>query len=188
MDTRETKIKILEATIDTFNEKGLKFTMDDIAHDVGMSKKTIYMVFNDKRDLFNNMVDYCFDSIKEAEQRILADDSLSTVDKIRQILGVMPDRYKGIDLRKLYILKDKYPDVFAHVAVRLENDWEPTINLLKEGIKEGSIRPINIPIFKVMLEAAIEQFFQRDVLMENRMTYNEGLAEVVSILVDGIVK
>ncbi len=74
------------------------------------------------------------------------------------------------------------------MAVRLENDWEPTINLLKEGIKEGSIRPINIPIFKVMLEAAIEQFFQRDVLMENRMTYNEGLAEVVSILVDGIVK
>mgnify|MGYP000516614089 CR=1 FL=1 len=35
---------ILEGTIKAFNEKGLKFTMDDVAKILGMSKKTIYTV------------------------------------------------------------------------------------------------------------------------------------------------
>ena len=34
---------ILEGTIKAFNEKGLKFTMDDVAKILGMSKKTIYL-------------------------------------------------------------------------------------------------------------------------------------------------
>ena len=48
------------------------------------------------------------------------------------------------------------------------------------------IRPVKIPIVKLMLEAALEQFFQRDILIRNKMTYAEALEEVVSILVDGI--
>lgn len=37
-----------------------------------------------------------------------------------------------------------------------------------------------------MLEAALEQFFQRDVLISNGISYQEGLDEVVSIIVRGI--
>ena len=63
MDNKE---KILEATIKVFNRKGLKFTMDDIASELSMSKKTIYTVFRDKESMFFAMVDYCFDKIKES--------------------------------------------------------------------------------------------------------------------------
>ena len=42
------KEKILEATIKVFNRKGLKFTMDDIASELSMSKKTIYTVLREK--------------------------------------------------------------------------------------------------------------------------------------------
>ena len=69
---------ILEGTIKAFNEKGLKFTMDDVAKILGMSKKTIYTVFRDKESMFLAMVDYMFDSIKESEQQIVEDDALST--------------------------------------------------------------------------------------------------------------
>ena len=67
---------ILEGTIKAFNEKGLKFTMDDVAKILGMSKKTIYTVFRDKESMFLAMVDYMFDSIKESEQQIVEDDAL----------------------------------------------------------------------------------------------------------------
>ena len=53
----ELKETILEGTLKAFNEKGLKFTMDDIAEKLGMSKKTIYTVFEDKESLFLDMVD-----------------------------------------------------------------------------------------------------------------------------------
>ena len=182
------KEKILEATIKVFNRKGLKFTMDDIASELSMSKKTIYTVFRDKESMFFAMVDYCFDKIKESESEILNDDSLSTVEKIRGVLAVLPSGYKDVDFRQLYTLKDKYPNTYSRVEERLETGWEKTIALINQGIAEGSIRPVNVNLLKSMLEATIEQFFQRDILIRNQISYAEALEEVVNILVDGIVK
>lgn len=181
------KEKILEATIKVFNEKGLKFTMDDIAKELSMSKKTIYTVFSDKNSLFGEMVDYCFDRIKESEDAILKDGNLSTVEKIKRILGVLPESYADIDFRQLYLLKDKYPDIYRKVEERLESGWEGTITLLNQGMKEGVIRPVNVILIKTMLEATLEQFFQRDILIVNQISYKDALDEVVSIIVDGIV-
>lgn len=52
---------------------------------------------------------------------------------------------------------------------------------------EGVIRKVSIPIVKMMLEATVEQFFQRDILIQSGLSYLEALDEVVSILVNGIV-
>ena len=52
---------------------------------------------------------------------------------------------------------------------------------------EGVVRKVSIPIVKMMLEATVEQFFQRDILIQSRLSYLEALDEVVSILVNGIV-
>ena len=60
---------ILEGTIKAFNEKGLKFTMDDVAKILGMSKKTIYTVFRDKESMFLAMVDYMFDPLRRVNSR-----------------------------------------------------------------------------------------------------------------------
>ena len=176
----------MEGTIQAYCEKGLKFTMDDVAKVLGMSKKTIYTVFRDKESLFLTMVDYMFDSIKESEQRVLADDNLSTVEKLRQMLGVLPDGYKDLDFRQLYLLKDKYPTIYKQVEKRLETGWETTIGLIEQGMEEGVIRRVQIPIVKIMLEASLEQFFQRDILIQNQIAYKDALQEVVDILVDGI--
>ena len=183
MELRDT---ILEGTIRAFNEKGLKFTMDDVAKTLGMSKKTIYTVFRDKESLFLTMVDYMFDSIKESERIILEDDNLSTIEKVRKILGVMPESYKDVDFRQLYLLKDKYPSIYKQVEKRLETGWETTIALLERGMEEGLIRKVDIPIVKMMLEASLEQFFQRDILIQNQISYMDALDEVVGIITDGI--
>ena len=37
-------------------------------------------------------------------------------------------------------------------------------------------------------EATLEQFFQRNILLQNKISYQEALDEVVEILVDGISK
>ena len=183
MELRET---ILEGTIVVFNQKGLKFTMDDVAKVLSMSKKTIYTVFDDKESLFLTMVDYIFDKIKDSERQVLEDESLDTLEKIRRILGVMPEGYREIDLRQLYALRDKFPHIYVRVEQRLENGWESTIALISQGVEEGVIRPVSIPLVKMMMEASLEQFFQRDILIQNQMNYVDALEQVVDILVNGI--
>lgn len=187
-ETLELKNTILEGTILVFNEKGMKFTMEDLAKKLGMSKKTIYTVFREKNELLLAMVDYLFDSIKKSEERVLENKNINTVEKIRTVLGVLPEGYKEIDFRQLYQLKDKYPGIYQQVEKRLETGWEKTIELMEQGIREGVIREVRIPIVKMMLEASLEQFFQRDILVRNHVSYQEALNEVVEIIVDGITK
>ena len=183
MELRES---ILQGTIRVFNQKGLKFTMDDIANALGISKKTIYTVFQNKEELFLDMVDYLFDNIKISERQVLENPELDTLTKLRRLLGVLPETYQEIDFKQLYLLKDKYPKIYDQVEKRLETGWEATIALLEQGMAEGVIRRIEIPIFKLMMEAALEQFFQRDILIRHQISYQSALDEVVSILVDGI--
>ena len=96
----------------------------------------------------------------------------------------MPESYKEIDFGQLYLLKDKYPDIYRKVEKRLESGWETTLGLLEQGMNEGVIR--HVTVFKMMMEASLEQFFQRDILVRADMTYAQGLNEVVSILLNGI--
>lgn len=183
----ESKIKILEATTKVFNNKGMKFTMDDIAKELSMSKKTIYTIFHDKEEILYEMVDYAFGKIKESEEEVINNSSLSTIDKLRMILGVLPESYKSVDFRQLFVLKDKYPDIYAKIESHLETGWENTISLMEQGVKEGVIRPFSIVIFKATFEAAIEQFFGRNILIANNIEYLDALNELVEIMVDGIV-
>ena len=93
---------------------------------------------------------------------------------------------KSYTVNTLGYLKEKYPKIYRRVEERLESGWENTIALIEQGIAEGVVRLVNIAIYKVMLEATIEQFFQRDVLVSNQISYADALDEVVGILVDGI--
>lgn len=183
---KEVKTEIMEACIKVFNEKGLKFTMDDIAKTCHISKKTMYVYFTDKETLFLEMVDYIFDKIKDAERAVLEDETLSTVEKIRKVLCVLPEGYQEIDFTQLYTLREKYTSSYHQVEERLETGWENVIALIEKGIEEGVIRPVNIQIVKMMLEASLEQFFQRDILVRNKLSYKKALDEVVDIIVKGI--
>lgn len=187
MTESELQQEIIKKASLLFNQDGLKFTMDDLARELHISKKTIYKIIPDKKSLFNMMVDDIFDSIKEEERNSLEDESSSTLEKLRRTLGAMPEEYYNINFQNLNVLKEKYPKIYAHVEQRLETGWEQTIELLEKAMEEGLIRRISIPIFKTMFQATIEQFFQRDVLIENQIPYQEALQEVVSIMIDGIV-
>ncbi|MBR0516217.1 MAG: TetR/AcrR family transcriptional regulator [Eubacterium sp.] len=180
------KIAIYNAVIKLFGKKGIKFTMDDLAKELRMSKKTLYVYFKDKETLLLSTVDYIFDGIKEEEYKVSEDTSLSTVEKLEKIMGVMPDSYKDINFAGLYMLKDKYPKIYKKVGKRLESGWEVTIALLEKGMQEGNIRRIPVPIFKTMFEATLEQFFQQNILIKNKLSYGKALQEVISILLYGV--
>lgn len=182
----ETQKKILETVIVEYKAKGLKFTMDDIAKELHMSKKTIYKIYHDKEEMLDSMVDYVFNSIKESEHAILNDDDLTTAQKVSKILIALPDSYQNVDFRLMFQLKDKYPRVYVKINERLESDWEETIALIEQGIEEGSIRPISIPTLKVIFEATIEKFLSSDILIKYNMEYQSALNNMIDILMNGI--
>lgn len=184
----ETKMKIVEGGVKLFKDHGLKFTMDELANDIKMSKKTIYVMFRDKEALLYYMVDYFFNDVQKEEEKILADDSLDTVEKFRRILGAYPDIYSSYDFTKVFRFKDKYKRVYDHVGERLENGWEITFQVLDQGIKEGVFRNINHTVFKMAYSSAIERFLTSPQLNDEKISYADALNELVDIMVFGVRK
>lgn len=182
----ELKERIIEATIDEFNDKSLKFTMDDLARRLEISKKTIYTIFPDKETLFFETVDYCFAAIKVSEQEILEDNTLDLVEKIKRILIVLPNRYKHIDWRQVHVIKEKYPRIYKKIEQRIETEWDTTIALLEEGIRLGLIKQISIPILKLIVEGAIQSFLGSTELIACGIAYDEALDKMMDILMEGI--
>ncbi len=180
------KEKILQGTMNVFRQKGIKFTMDDLAADLGMSKKTIYTVFSDKESLLIELVDYVFDTIKESESVVMADTTLDTTDKLRRILSVMPETYMGMDFGQLHMIRGKYPKAYERIEQRLESGWEQTIELIDQGVAEGVFRPVNKLVFQLTFEAALERFLTGDELMENKVKYLDALQDLANLLVDGV--
>ena len=88
------KKRIIEGALSVVERQGIKFTMDDIAKKLSISKKTIYTVTKNKNTLINEMVKYSFERIKTSEQEVLQNETLSTLDKLIQLLSVLPEGYK----------------------------------------------------------------------------------------------
>jgi len=180
--------RILEGALKVFREKGPKFTMDDLATEMKMSKKTIYTIFSDKNELMCDMMDYAFDLIKAAEDKVYKDESLGIVERIRGILAVLPESHYGFDYSAMHQLANKYPMAYQKMNDRLDSGWEKTMELLRKGIEEGEIRDIDLNIFKLMYEACVDRLLMGDYLKSSGMDYPTALAEVVDVMVDGITK
>ncbi len=182
----ETRKMIMDAVIEQFNRKGMKFTMDDISKDLHISKKTIYKEFDDKDELFFATVDYGFSAIKKKEAEILADDSLDLIEKISRLIVCLPDNYKNIDFRRVYQLREKFPEVYSRLAVRIESDWEETVKLLQQAMDQGIIRKMPIPVIKLTIEGAIEKFLSSEELAGTDVSYETSLNEMIDIIINGI--
>ncbi|MBE5969836.1 MAG: TetR/AcrR family transcriptional regulator [Lachnospiraceae bacterium] len=186
-DENVVRQQIVDEALKLFKIKGLKFSMDELSHNLSISKKTIYMIFNDKKDMFNYILNNIFDSIEEEKAKILKDKSLDTVEKLKRTLASMPEQYRNFNFEKLYLLKSKYPTVYENVEKRLESGWEDVIKLMEKGVKEKKIRKTNLVLFKFIYTSVIETFFQKNTLVIYDIPYDYALSEVVSIIMDGIV-
>ena len=160
--------------------------MDDLARSLAMSKKTIYTVFRTKRSIMTATIDRFFAEAYKEQEEILADTSLTTTEQLRRVIGSVPERYIGHDLSQLYVLKDRYPSVYRHWHNCREEYWNAVEVLIKKGIAEGMIRSVSMPILKSMFQRTVEQFFQSDILIKNKIAYRDALSEVADILIDGI--
>ena len=185
-DKKSLEQRILDAVVDEFNEKGMKFTMDDIAARLRISKKTIYKVYDNKEQMLRAMVDEGFSAIKREEAAIYEDKEADTATKIEKIIIAMPDSLRTVDFRKLQQLKNGYPEIYEYVESRIESGWEKTISIIRQGMDEGVIRRVPVPVIKAMVESTIEEFMSRDILVNNDLGYDDALSAMADILMNGI--
>ena len=182
----ENRLRIIKGGLSIFKKKGAHFTMDDLAKEISMSKKTMYMVFSDKEEVLLAMVDFVFDEIEGEEEKALKEEGVSTVERFRRILGAMPPNYTGFDFSGISGSAARYPSVLKRMNERLETGWELTFSVLQQGIDEGIFRPVDFTVFKIVYSAALERFLNSEELKKSGINYMEAFSSLVELLIDGL--
>lgn len=178
--------KIIDAAIEAFTEDGLKFTMNDLARKLGISKKTIYTIFASKQDVLLGIGDRYAADFNRMQKKLEEDTTLGTVEKLEALLCALPDNYHGIGLSRIYELAEKYPKPYRHLMSVVNQGWTLAKTYLKKGMEEKKIQNISIPVVMAMVEGTVSRFLESDILYKNHLTYEQGKKEMVSILMKGI--
>lgn len=181
----EIRLSIMQCAMRLYQKQGLYFTLDDIASELHIAKKTIYKYFKNKEELLISVLDYAYQDIYQEKQKILA-SSLPYIEKLKRVMIALPDDYVQLDLGQLNRLDEQYPNVYTKLQEYLRSQWDPIIHLLEEGIKENELRAFSIPVFQNLFIAGVESLLNQDALKENHMTYKQGLEELIEILVEGV--
>ncbi len=122
----ELRTRLRAVGMELFRRDGLRFTMQQAAAMMHISKKTIYAVYPSKEALLLDMVDDAFTRIHARKQRIL-DGPGTLAEKLRAVIIALPEEYTALDLQQMDLLDEKYPRVAARVREHLETGWEPTL-------------------------------------------------------------
>ena len=142
------KEKILQKAADMFLNLGFKsVTMDDIAKEMGISKKTIYAHFSTKLKLVQAATFYVIDNINETISTICSRNH-DPIEEIFTIKSMVHDQLKNEKSSPAYQLQKYYPRIFKQVKDKqFDSVSHCIVENLKRGIKEGYYRnDINIDL------------------------------------------
>ncbi|PBQ32713.1 TetR family transcriptional regulator [Sphingobacteriaceae bacterium] len=138
----EPQEKILKTSLGLFFKYGIKhITMDDIAKELGMSKKTIYQFYKEKDDLVNQL---CNNELNTQEAHF-EDMNKSAKDPIHEIMLIsdkMRNMMQNINPMFFLDLQKFYPTAYQRFISFRENcAYKLVILNIKKGIETGVYRP-----------------------------------------------
>ena len=133
--------RIVLKSTDLFLRFGIKsVSMDDIAKELGISKKTIYQYFSNKQDLLNTILQEQTTMEKSVVEDILR-DSRDAIDEILKIARFVIEQLKEVSPHTIYDLQKYYNDSYR----AWDNHHKKYIftvikNNILRGIEEGHYR------------------------------------------------
>lgn len=160
----ETKERIIEVATEMFREYGIKsVTMDDMANQLSISKKTIYQFFKDKDEI---VVTCTSKMLKEQEREIcrFRSESKDIIDELIQTMEYFKKVLRVINPTFISDMEKYHPKAWQLFLNHKENCFRDSLMAsMQRGIDEGFFRPdINIEILaKMRLEQTQLAFNQR---------------------------
>jgi AcrR family transcriptional regulator len=135
------KEKIIAKASDLFLKLGFKsVTMDDIAGEMCISKKTIYKYFCNKEILIEESTAMVHKEIHQIIDSIVAKKH-NAIEENFEIQKMFKEMFKASDTSPVYQLKKHYPDIYEKVMSREINECNAVFKQnIENGIQQGLYR------------------------------------------------
>lgn len=187
----QTKSKIIQVAKSLFAETSVyKATMSDIAKAVHMSRRTLYMHFKSKEEIFDHVVEYHSNVINEKLQKV-ADSSLTPDRKLKLYILARFNAIDNLVRQNKYIRHD-----FIFNNLRVEQlrkridvkERQLLAQILRDGKQKGLFN-IHEPVsFSKTLLTMFKSLEQPFIILNHRSRNYQSLREYVDLLFNGILK
>jgi AcrR family transcriptional regulator len=162
--------------------------MDQIAQEMGISKKTIYQYFKDKRALVLEATKASF----AQEEKMIAETVQQSSNAVQELFLISQHIRQKLSRIHPFILSDlkKYYrnawDMFQQCKSTI---FESQIfELLERGIQEGHFRKdINPRILTVMRMTQVEMVFDQETFPADKFDFKEVQMQILDHFVHGIL-
>jgi AcrR family transcriptional regulator len=164
-------------------------TMDDLAEELGMSKKTLYLAFASKSDLVRAVLLDKFRAVDGDLRLIMSKRSASVMDALHQLLACMQRHTAEIQPPFVRDIRREAPEIFELVQrLRRELIQRYFGNLFEEGRRAGIFRKdISTQLMIEILLGATESIVNPSKLAELGLTVQAGYLAVVNVVLEGVL-
>jgi AcrR family transcriptional regulator len=185
----ELKDKIVSGAADMFMRYGVRsVTMDDVARELGMSKKTLYQSFENKDQL---VMDTCRMHISQEMDAFgtIHNSAENAIDELHQLTSCMRLSMQKINPSLLFDLQKYHPDAWQ---IFLDFKFNFIQNQVKEnlerGIEEGFYRrEINADIMAKMRMEQVQTVFDPKVFPASTYDLIEVQMAVLDHFIHGLL-
>ncbi|MNK55363.1 Bacterial regulatory protein, tetR family [compost metagenome] len=178
------KDQIAEAAGREIMQRGLRFSIRDLAGRLGISTKTVYQYFESKEMIIQFLVEQSVSDMKQKEQLLMEDHTLGAHERLSQALIVLPQAFAFTSMHVLEELKRHYPNQWRIVDDYLNQGWDNIRVLFREGMERGELRPFDPELF---IQTYVGGMYQ---IMENKSSggqlLQQALSGMVELLLTGI--
>ena len=135
------KQTILQKAGEVFLKYGFKsITMDDIANELAISKKTIYKFFKNKQELVEETVSLVHETMHK-EIFCICDKGYNAIEENFEIKNMFKNMFKNSDDSPMFQLEKYYPETYSKIMINEFAMFKDCIlTNLKKGIQEKLYR------------------------------------------------
>ncbi len=182
------KDKIVEQSEEKFFKDGFyKTTMDEVASELGMSKKTIYKFFPSKDDLIMAIAKHFMNRMKRKILPALNSDK-NAIEKLGELIKILAGVSEKISSKRMEEMKRHFPQIWNEIdSFRTKMMFENITRVIDQGKAEGLFVDYPTSIVMNMLVASIRSVVNPDFILNNNFSIIEAARFAFKILICGIV-
>lgn len=188
-DDEQTRRRILEVAGARFLAHGFSSTtMDRLATELGMSKKTIYRFWGSKTDLVREYVNMRLARVGTHIEAVFAAADLSVVERFSGILELVAQQLSAIGEAFLEDLSRHAPEVWRDIEdFRERMVFSRIAGLIEEGIREGVVHPdIRPAVVARLIATAARRLVTPDSLRELDIAPTAAIETLKRLLYGGL--
>lgn len=181
------KYRILQGFAEELKENGIKFTMDDLARRLGISKRTLYEHFSSKADILDVLIEDAFSEVDKRNESILQNEDIPVTEKIKEVMISLPTHIELVDRPTLEQIKRSFPEQWEKLSEMYTKEWDEMDTLIAQGIREGIIVNKNAALIVKMIRGAVETAQDQHFYIVNNISITEALSQMADIILYGLI-